>query len=144
MRCNKKTAKMICGIIVVAMIAGILYLTLQSPQQTTALSEKARIWLKNLGWEMASKELRSNVHIPVFFLLGLAVFLFGFVMDWKWYVALLLALCVALLDEGIKVFLPTREFDFIDLLKNFIGIAISGFLFLLVCFCIRNKHRKDR
>lgn len=125
------------------MIAGILYLTFQSPEQTTRLSESARIWLKNHGWEMTPKQIRSCVHIPMFFLLGLAVFIFGHMMKWKWYVSLLMAISIGLLDEGIKVFLPTREFDFRDLFKDFSGIGIAGMLTFLL-FRIKANIPRDR
>lgn len=140
MKENNRIAKIICGIIVLAMIAGILYLTFQSPEQTTQLSETVRIWLKNLGWEMTPKEIRSKVHIPIYFLLGIVIFLFGHAMKWKWYVSVLLAISIALLDEGIKVFLSTREFDLMDLLNDFLGIGISSLLIGLF-FMIRRFNR---
>lgn len=128
MKGNRKTAKIICGIIVVAMIIGILYLTFQTPEQTTKLSETVRIWLKNHGWEMTSKQIRSNVHIPMYFLLGLALFIFARIMKWKWYVSFLVAMGIALLDECIKVLIPTREFEVIDLINDFVGIALTGLI----------------
>lgn len=140
---NNKTAKVVCGIIVVVMIAGILYLTFQSPQQTIELSETVRIWLKNMGWEMTPKQIRSYVHIPMYFLLGLSVFIFGLMVKWKWYISLLLAMSIALLDEGIKGFLPTREFDFRDLFKDFSGIGIAGLLTFLL-FRIKANIPRDR
>ena len=33
--------------------------------------------------------------------------------------------CVGLIDEGIKVLLPTREFDFVDLVKDWVGVAVA-------------------
>lgn len=129
---NKRPVKIICGIFVIAMIVGIMYLTFQTPEQTTNLSETVRIWLKNLGWEMTPKEIRSNAHIPLFFFLGFAVFLFGYVIGWKWYLSLFVALGVAFFDEGLKMILPTREFEFFDLIKDYIGIVIAGVLFLAI------------
>ena len=32
---------------------------------------------------------------------------------------------VGLIDESIKVLLPTREFDFIDLVKDWGGVAVA-------------------
>ena len=32
---------------------------------------------------------------------------------------------VGLIDESIKVLLPTREFDLVDLLKDWIGVAMA-------------------
>lgn len=128
---NRRITIILSGIIVVAMIAGIFFLTFQSPQQTIKLSETVRIWLKNMGWELTPKQIRSYVHIPMFFLLGLTIFFFGRAMRWKWFVSLLFAMSIALVDEGIKVLLPTREFDYKDLLKDYLGIGISGILFIV-------------
>ena len=130
---NKIIVKIICGIIVVGMIAGNFYLTFQSPKQTTALSESVRLWLSTHGWEMTPKQIRSNAHIPVFFLLGMAFFIFGRAMQWKWFVSFILASFLALLDEGIKMILPTREFDFVDLSKDFVGIGVAFFIALTIC-----------
>ena len=33
--------------------------------------------------------------------------------------------CVGLIDEGIKVLLPTREFDFVDLVKDWVGVVAA-------------------
>ena len=30
-----------------------------------------------------------------------------------------------LIDESIKVLLPTREFDFVDLVKDWVGVAAA-------------------
>ena len=32
---------------------------------------------------------------------------------------------VGLIDEGIKVLFPTREFDVIDLVKDWVGVAVA-------------------
>ena len=34
---------------------------------------------------------------------------------------------VGIMDESIKILLPTREFDVIDLFKDWIGIGMSTF-----------------
>lgn len=120
--------RIVFGIIVFVIVVGIFFLTFQTPEQTTALSERVRLYLKKVGWEMTSKEIRSNVHIPIYFLFGLAIFIFGQAMGWKWYVSLLVAMSIALLDEGVKMVLPTREFDYRDLLKDFLGICFAFFI----------------
>lgn len=140
---NNKKAIFFCGIIVIAMIAGIFYLTFQSPQQTTKLSETVRIWLKDRGWEMTPKQIRSNVHIPMYFLLGLVIFFFGRTMRWKWFFSLFNAMAIALLDEGIKVILPTREFDCRDLMKDFLGIS-GSWLLMGVFMLIKKVYLKRK
>lgn len=38
---------------------------------------------------------------------------------------LLVGVGVGLVDEGIKVLLPTREFDVVDLVKDWVGVATA-------------------
>lgn len=40
--------------------------------------------------------------------------------------------CVGLIDESIKVLLPTREFDVVDLVKDWVGVAIAVIVIWLV------------
>lgn len=42
---------------------------------------------------------------------------------------------VGLIDESIKVLLPTREFDVVDLVKNWIGMAAA----MLVIWLLKRK-----
>ena len=33
--------------------------------------------------------------------------------------------CIGLIDESIKVLLPTREFDFVDLVRDWVGVVAA-------------------
>ena len=48
--------------------------------------------------------------------------------------------CVGVVDEGIKVLLPTREFDLFDLVKDWIGMAIA----LLLMSALRKKRLESK
>lgn len=37
---------------------------------------------------------------------------------------------IGLIDEGIKGLLPTREFDVVDLVKDWVGVAAVGMIAL--------------
>ena len=39
---------------------------------------------------------------------------------------------VGLIDESIKVLLPTREFDVVDLIKDWAGVAVAAGLIRLL------------
>lgn len=104
----------------------VLFFTFQTAEGTTSLSETVRIWLKNHGVNIESHALRSNIHILEYFIVGLAVMLFGASRGWKITTSLLVCGAIALLDESIKILLPTREFDVIDLVKDWIGIGLAA------------------
>ena len=45
---------------------------------------------------------------------------------------------IGLIDESIKVLLPTREFDFVDLVKDWIGVAVGTGV-----VAISQHHKKE-
>ena len=47
--------------------------------------------------------------------------------------------CVGLIDESIKVLLPTREFDFVDLVKDWVGVAAA----MLVIWLIKRRENQQ-
>ena len=61
----------------------------------------------------------------MFFTLGLILSLYGKESGWRWYIVLAVGCGFGLLDEGMKIWLPTREFDVFDLMKDWIGVAVA-------------------
>lgn len=115
-----------------AVIALNLFLTLQSQEGTVRLSEGVRHWVEQFGHNSDFHTFRSNAHIIIFFVLGVVLGLFGKQAKWKSWQIIIIGCCIGLLDEGLKIFLPTREFDLIDLFKDCIGIiAATGLLAVL-------------
>ena len=117
--------KKVYGFFLIAAFAGILLLTLQSSEGTMRLSEGLRHWLEQFGIKMTSHGIRSNAHLVLYLLFGLILCLFGQECGWSWWVILLVGAGVGLIDESIKVLLPTREFDVIDLAKDWIGVGAA-------------------
>lgn len=117
--------KTIYGILLVVVLVSILLLTLQDPEGTVRLSETLRLQFEKLGFHSDSHSFRSNAHLPVYFFLGVVLSLFGRVCGWRWWIVVALGCGFGLLDEGIKVLLPTREFDAVDLVKDWIGIGLG-------------------
>ncbi len=122
---NKKIATTIILILAVGMV---LFFTLQSSEGTTSLSEAVRHWLMDCGIKIDSHSLRSNIHFLEYFILSLAVIGFGKNRNWKIITCVFISCMIGLVDEGIKVLLPTREFDLVDLVKDWAGVGLAAAL----------------
>ncbi len=118
--------KKIATIIMILAVSMILFFTFQDAEGTTRLSESVRQWLGNHGIELEPHALRSNVHILEYFLLGIAGLAFGESRGWKVLTSAILCCGIGLMDEVIKIWIPTREFDVVDLIKDWIGIGIAA------------------
>ena len=127
--------KTIYGALLIAILALNLFLTLQSPDGTVRLSEGLRLWLERFGITTTFHGIRSNAHLVMFFVFGVILSLFGRECGWRWWVIILIGCGVGLIDEGIKVLLPTREFDVVDLVKDWVGVVIA----MLMIWLIRRK-----
>ena len=123
MRNRKK--QIIYGVLLLAALGLNLYLTLQPPAQTVRLSEGLRLWLKQFGIYSDFQSFRSNAHLAVYFVVGILLTLFGRECGWKWWLILLMGAALGLVDEGVKYFLPTREFEVVDLVRDCIGVAVA-------------------
>ena len=115
--------KIIYGILLIAAALTILLLTLQDAAGTVKLSEGLRMWLERFGLKSDFHSIRSNAHLVIYFLFGIVLCLYGRECGWNWWVILLVGTGIGLIDEGIKVLLPTREFDLVDLVKDWVGVA---------------------
>ena len=124
--------KTVYGILLAGIIGVVLFTTFQDPEGTVRLSEGIRLWLEKLGLYSDFHSFRSNAHLPLFFVFGLVLSLFGRENKWPCWMILLIGCGFGLLDEGVKVLIPTREFDVIDLIKNWIGVAIALFVVWLL------------
>lgn len=107
------------GVLAIVAVCGVFYLTFQGPEETTELSRKAVEWLTKIGIETQSKQLRHIIHYAEYAILGLLFYLW--LQSWK---AFPMTVSTALLEEGIKILLPTREFDPTDLLRDIVGAAV--------------------
>jgi len=136
------TKKIITGILLLLILSAVLYLALQGPQETTSLSNAFYQKAKELGYTGTHLQFRSDIHLPEYFIVALAAMLFCRAMGQKPYIGAAGACLFGLLEETIKIFLPTREFGPRDLLMDLTGAALALFLFLTVTAIRRNKHPK--
>ena len=137
---NEKSKRIIFGIAVILYIILIFYLTFQGPKETVALSDRAVGVVSNVGIQVGSQNLRSFTHIPLYFGLGCLMCCFVSSMGWKSYIAVLLGCLVGFIDESLKILLPTREFDFGDLLFDVVGVVV-GVLIVHMVLWIRGKNK---
>ncbi len=134
--------KIVFGILTVLAVVGIMLLTFQGPEDTMKLSEGARGFLARLGFLVESHALRSNIHLLEYFIAGLVFTLFNEAMGWKRWLPVLLGCAFGLMDELIKIPLPTREFDAVDLVKDWIGVSVA-FALVQLCIFLRGRRSKN-
>ncbi|MEF2675193.1 MAG: VanZ family protein [Eubacteriales bacterium] len=118
--------KVVYGVLLVAAVLTIFLLTFQDAAGTVKLSEGLRLWLERFGLKSDFHTFRSNAHLVLYFLFGIALCLYGRECGWSWWAILAVGCCVGLIDESIKVLLPTREFDFVDLVKDWVGVSVAA------------------
>lgn len=132
--------KKVSIVLLVLVVCGVLFLTFQGPKQTTYLSETVREWV---GYKGDSVHFRSDVHYVEYFIVGLVVAVFGLSMRWKFWISGFIGCGFGLLDEVIKIALPTREFGPVDLIKDFVGIWVAVGLVCGVRWLSRNKKAQS-
>ncbi|MEE3486973.1 MAG: VanZ family protein [Bulleidia sp.] len=123
---------------VILVLASILILTLQSPVSSQGVSKFVQsivLHIIDMPWTRDMKMFRTVLHAPLYFLLGLAV---GAWRE-KWWHAAIICVMIALADETLKIFLPTREFGALDLIFDAVGFLIGIGIVWLV-----RKVKSDR
>ena len=131
--------KRVYEILLLTAVVVILLLTLQDAAGTVKLSEGLRLWLERFGLKSVFHSFRSNAHLVLYFLFGIVLCLYGRECGWSWWVVLAAGYCVGLIDESIKVLLPTREFDFVDLVKDWVGVSAA----MVVLWLTKGIKQKD-
>ena len=96
------------------------------------LSEGLRQWLERFDLKSDFHSFRSNAHLVLYFLFGIVLCLYGRECGWNLWVILAVGCCIGLIDEGIKVLLPTREFGVVDLVKDWVGIGLATFVVWII------------
>ena len=130
--------KTVFGALLILAVLTILFLTFQDSAGTVRLSEGIRLWLEQFGIHSDFHSFRSNAHLVVYFIFGVVLSLYGREAGWKWWIIMIVGCGFGLFDEGLKIWLPTREFDVVDLMKDWIGIIVSSVLMLAIrksCRC---------
>lgn len=123
---------------VLAILALIIFLTCQSHDDTLRNSYGMRDFFINLfpkaygKWTTDIHWFRSLLHIPLYFLLGILA-QFSVVNTKK---SVLVCSIVAVADETLKFFLPTREFEVRDLFIDAIGYILGIVIAVMIRYCI--------
>lgn len=75
--------KIVYGILLLAVVVAILFLTFQDAAGTVRLSESIRLWFERFGVKSDFHSFRSNAHLVVFFVLGIVLSLYGRECGWS-------------------------------------------------------------
>ena len=81
--------------------------------------------MERFGLKSDFHSIRSNAHLVFYFLFGIVLCLYGRECGWNWWVIILIGCGIGLIDESIKVLLPTREFDVVNLVKDWVGVVAA-------------------
>lgn len=133
--------QIILGILLAVVAASVLFFTFQGPHETVSLSEHVREWAIKIGYKGDMLQFRSDIHLVEYFIVGIVSSLFCLAMGWRIWAAAIIGCSFGLIDEIIKIFLPTREFDLIDLGKDFIGVWIATIIVLLLSNLVQDKYK---
>ena len=126
------TKKWITLLVVIVVAGGILFLTFQTPAETKELTMKAQGLLEQSGIHIEEKPLRHYIHYVLYLLLGFAICGECIARGLKLGAGLLIGCGIGIVDESLKVLLPTREFDVTDLMRDFIGVAVAAGIVVLI------------
>ena len=141
---KKDWKRIVYGILFALALLGILFLTLQSPAGTLKLSRVVRLWLKGVGIKCKTHVIRKNAHLVEYFVLGIVLSLYGRQAAWKRTTVLISGSVIGLLDECLKVFLPTREFEFDDWVRDCVGIVVAVLLFWIIQRFVIRHHKTQK
>lgn len=122
---SNRTKQVFLGVFLLLIAAAILYLTFQTPTETIKLSEPVRKWVTQKGWNLTAHQVRSNAHIIEYFALGVILAAFFKALGKGAAPALIIGFLFGTADECLRIFLPTREFDAFDLMRDYAGMAVG-------------------
>lgn len=136
-------------------VAIILALTLQGPDETIAESVSAQELLMRImrcltgdgSWHISAQDMRRLAHVVEYFVLGLVMCvglnrIGGSVRRSTW-ISIAVCFTVSLADQFIKQMLPTRHFDAFDLVLDAVGYVAATVFITIVVLVIKsmNQHR---
>ena len=137
---RKKEIKiLIYGVALLFVIIFMVFLTLQNPEGTVKLSEDLRLWFEQFGYISDFHSFRSNAHLVVYFVFGTALSLLCIEIGIKWWKTIIIGCAFGLIEELIKIILPTREFDIYDFIRDCIGVIIAYCIVSIFYRLLRKK-----
>ncbi len=129
---------------ILAVLAFMTFFTFQSTEATMKVSDGIQKFVKSIysgvpaRWNYDKHWVRSLLHIPLYFVLG------SVVCATLRHARKSLAICtiVAIADETIKIFLPTREFEGRDIAIDAIGFVVGIVIVSLINGIIELSKRQ--
>ena len=154
---SKRRKIIISGILVLAVMAVIFYMSAENGEDSSGTSEKVirfllKIFVSGFGdlskteqllmIDRVSGVIRECAHFAEFAGLGLALELHMHCLNKKWMPALITGILYALSDEIHQLFVPERAFQILDLCLDSAGV-ICGALIMLGIIKLCSKRIKQ-
>ena len=101
-----------------------------------------------MGWigvrDMSRSDFRIYAHFPGYLIIGLVLLFFGRIHQIKPWLMIIVGLLLGLGEESLKRFIPTRDFDWLDIGMDAIGILAATLIYLFTVLLHRRWIRGER
>lgn len=136
---REKCKKFISTVFLLFVLVILLFLAFQSATDSYKLSDQIMDWLGTRN--IKGSTFRTYVHIPGYLIIGLALLFFGKTHKLPLWIMIAIGLFLGFAEETLKGFVPTRDFDWMDIGMDAVGIAFATIAFLSVLLIRRKKHK---
>lgn len=140
---SNRVKQIVLVILLLLSVSLIVFLTTQSSEDTSRLTESLRSRLSLLGLDISFHQLRSFVHLPEFFVIGFLLELLFISVKKKHVFAIITGFILSTADECLRIFVPRREFDFFDLMRDYAGVLLGVVLAYGVCRLIGKMKNRN-
>ena len=124
------TKRIISTILLCVVLTALLFLAFQSASDSYKLSDQIMNWTGIR--DMSRSDFRIYAHIPGYLIIGLVLLFFGKTHQIKPWLMIIAGLFLGLGEEVLKQFVPTRDFDWLDIGMDAIGISTATLIFLII------------
>lgn len=131
-----KSKQILSTALLILVLIVLFILALQPAVENYHLSDTIMRWL-GMNSSQGS-EFRAVLHIPYYLIICLVLLWFGRTHSFKSWHMISIGFLLGVSEEVAKHFVPTRDFDLIDIVMDMIGVCLAALIMLLVTYIKRN------